>query len=112
MGERSQSNQDSQDGLELLSKTKPTIKPPSMYKVVFHNDDFTPQEFVVDVLQKHFNLDLGKATEIMMKIHTLGFGYVGPFSFDIAQTKCQRVVFEAQKAQHPLKCTVKRNFDV
>ncbi|MBP7301852.1 MAG: ATP-dependent Clp protease adapter ClpS [Brachymonas sp.] len=80
------------------------IKPPAMYQVVLINDDFTPMEFVVLVLQEFFNKDLNTATSIMYQVHTEGRGICGIYTRDIAQTKTHQVMEVARSAGHPLQC--------
>ena len=79
-------------------------KPPKMYQVVLLNDDYTPMEFVVMVLQQYFKLDLETATLIMLKIHHEGRGVCGVFSKDVAATKVELILAAAQRAGHPLQC--------
>src|SRR5437868_12566428 len=79
-------------------------KPPQMYQVVMLNDDYTPMEFVVVVLQEYFNKDREAATQIMLKIHLDGKGVCGVFSKDVAATKVQQVQDAARHAGHPLQC--------
>ena len=88
---------------------KPAIakpKPPQMYKVMLLNDDFTPMEFVVAVIQRFFNKSREQATQIMLKVHTEGMGVCGVYPQDIAETKMQQVMESAREAQHPLQCVV------
>jgi ATP-dependent Clp protease adaptor protein ClpS len=79
-------------------------KPPRMYQVVLLNDDFTPMEFVVMVLQEYFKLDLETSTQIMLKIHHEGRGVCGVFTKDIAATKVELVLAAARRYGHPLQC--------
>lgn len=88
----------------VLDRLVLRIQPPSMYQVVMLNDDYTPMEFVVAVLQDLFNKDLEAATQIMLKIHTEGRGVCGVFPKDIAQTKTEMVLQAAQRDGHPLQC--------
>lgn len=81
---------------------KPQLKEPSMYKVVLLNDDYTPMEFVVEILQMFFNLNREKATQIMLSVHTTGRGTCGIFTKDIAETKSAQVNQYAQDNNHPL----------
>lgn len=81
---------------------KPELKEPSMYKVVLLNDDYTPMEFVVEILQMFFNLNREKATQIMLSVHTTGKGTCGIFTRDIAETKSAQVNQYAQDNNHPL----------
>ena len=89
----------------ILEKSRTEkIKPPSMYKVMLFNDDYTPMEFVVDVIQRFFNKTREQATQIMLKVHTEGMGVCGVFPRDIAETKVNQVMSYAQEHQHPLQC--------
>jgi len=81
-------------------------KPPSMYKVILLNDDYTPMEFVVDVLQRFFNKSREQATQIMLKVHTEGAGVCGIYPHGIAETKTNQVMNYAQEHQHPLQCVM------
>lgn len=98
-------DQDPGQGL-LLEEAKPKIKRPPLYKVVLLNDDYTPMEFVVEVLQKFFRMDRGKATQIMLHVHTRGKGVCGVFTYEIAETKAAQVNDYSRKHQHPLLCTL------
>ena len=94
-----------EDGL-ALQDAKPKLKEPAMYKVVLHNDDYTPMEFVVSLLEKLFGLDREKATRIMLLIHTHGKGVCGIFTYEIAETKVAQVNEYSQRHQHPLLCSM------
>ncbi len=89
-----------------LKEAKPELKQPSMYKVVLLNDDYTPMEFVVTLLEKIFGLDREKATRIMILVHTHGKGICGVFTYEIAETKIAQVNEYSQRNQHPLLCTM------
>jgi ATP-dependent Clp protease adaptor protein ClpS len=91
------------DSVVLERKTQ-KIKPPRMHRVLMLNDDFTPMEFVVIVLQEYFNKDREAATQIMLRIHLEGRGICGVFPKDIAVTKVDKVLEAAKKAGHPLQC--------
>jgi ATP-dependent Clp protease adaptor protein ClpS len=93
------------DGL-ALQEAKPKLKRPPLYKVLLINDDYTPMDFVVDVLQKIFGMDREKATQIMLHVHTRGVGVCGVYSRDIAETKVALVNQFSRENQHPLKCTM------
>lgn len=80
------------------------VQPPQMYQVVMLNDDYTPMEFVVVVIQEYFNKDLETATQIMLKIHLDGRAVCGVYTKDVAATKVDQVLEAAQKAGHPLQC--------
>lgn len=91
-------------GSVVLERRTQRTKPPQMYQVVMLNDDYTPMEFVVVVLQEYFNKDREAATQIMLKIHLDGKGVCGVFSKDVAATKVQQVQDAARHAGHPLQC--------
>jgi ATP-dependent Clp protease adaptor protein ClpS len=88
------------------AEAKPRLKRPPLYRVVLLNDDYTPMEFVVEVLQKIFSLDRTTATRIMLEVHTKGKGVCGVFTYEIAETKVAQVTGLAQQHQHPLLCTM------
>ena len=88
----------------VLERRTQRVQPPKMYQVVLLNDDFTPMEFVVMVIQEFFNKDRETATQIMLKIHLQGKGICGVFSRDVAATKVELVLDAARKAGHPLQC--------
>jgi len=92
------------DGTVVLERRTQRTKPPQMYQVVMLNDDYTPMEFVVMVLQEFFSKDLETSTRIMLKIHTEGKAVCGVYSRDVAATKVDQVLDAANKAGHPLKC--------
>ena len=89
-----------------LEEARPEVKPPPMNKVVLLNDDFTPMDFVVDVIQTFFALGHDRATQIMLHVHTKGKGVCGVFTFEIAETKVAQVSSFAQEHQHPLMSTL------
>lgn len=90
--------------LILLEKKKSKVKPPKLFKVILLNDDFTPMEFVIDVLRKVFFMNNDKATLIMLAVHNKGKGVCGIYPRDIASTKVSQVISLARKSQHPLQC--------
>ena len=94
------------DALAVKPRAKP--KRPSMYKVLLLNDDYTPMEFVVHVLERIFGLSHEKAVEIMLTVHRRGVAVVGVFSFEVAETKVTQVMDLAQQHQHPLPCTMEK----
>ncbi|MDC0126962.1 ATP-dependent Clp protease adapter ClpS [Methylophilaceae bacterium] len=96
---------------EAVIKLNPqTVKPklPSMYKVIILNDDFTPMEFVANVIRQVFNKTQDAATRIMLQIHTEGIGICGTYSFEIAETKMNQVLNLAKESQHPLQCIIEK----
>jgi ATP-dependent Clp protease adaptor protein ClpS len=98
-------NYQGDDGL-ALQEARPRLKRPPMYKVVLLNDDFTPMEFVVHVLERFFGHSREKSTQIMLHVHTRGRGVCGVFSRDIAETKVAQVNEYSRENQHPLKCVM------
>ncbi|VAX14488.1 ATP-dependent Clp protease adaptor protein ClpS [hydrothermal vent metagenome] len=95
----------SNEGL-ALEYAKPALKPPPMYKVVLLNDDYTPMEFVVHILETFFGMNREKATHIMLNVHTRGKGICGVYPRDIAETKVAQVNDYSSQNEHPLKCTM------
>lgn len=93
------------DGL-ALEEAKPKLKKPPMYKVVLINDDYTPMEFVVHVLEAFFGMNREKATHIMLNVHTQGKGVCGIYTRDVAETKVAQVNEYSKQNQHPLLCTL------
>lgn len=91
-------------GSVVLERRTQKVKPPQMYQVVMLNDDYTPMEFVVVVIQEFFSKDLETATQIMLKIHLDGKGVCGVYTKDVAATKVDQVLEAAHKAGHPLQC--------
>lgn len=89
-----------------VEEEKPKLKPPKQYKVVLVNDDYTPMEFVVQVLMSFFGMDHAKATRVMMAVHTKGKGICGTYSYEIAETKVDQVNEFSKINQHPLLCTM------
>lgn len=96
------------DGL-AVQEAKPKVKPPKRYKVVLMNDDYTPMEFVVQVLQTFFRMDRETAVQVMMMVHTKGKGICGVFSKDIAETKVVQVNEYSRQHQHPLMCSMEED---
>ena len=90
----------------VLETKKAKVKLPPMYKVLLLNDDYTPMEFVVLVLQKFFGMNRERATQVMLKVHREGMGVCGVFPRDVASTKVQQVAAYARKYQHPLQCVM------
>ncbi len=92
----------------LLTKTKAKTQRPPLYKVMLLNDDFTPMEFVVHILERFFGLNHAQSFEIMLAVHKKGLAVVGVFSFEIAETKVAQVMDFARRHQHPLQCTMEK----
>jgi ATP-dependent Clp protease adaptor protein ClpS len=91
-----------------LTLTRTRTKKPSMYKVLMLNDDYTPMEFVVDVLQRIFQKNREEATQVMLHVHQKGVGVCGVYTYEIAETKVTQTVDYARKNQHPLQCTLEK----
>ncbi|OZS76070.1 ATP-dependent Clp protease adapter ClpS [Providencia rettgeri] len=85
-----------------------TLQPPSMYKVLLNNDDYTPMDFVVEVLQKYFSFDEERATQIMLDVHIQGKGVCGVFTAEVAETKAAQVNTFAREHEYPLLCTIEK----
>ncbi len=103
-------NQQDDDGgsTGLLTERKVRAERPNLYKVLLHNDDFTPMDFVVDVLERFFSKTHAQATEIMLAVHYKGKGVCGIFPYEVAETKVALVTEAAREHEHPLQCTMER----
>ena len=100
-----QDNHDHEGGL-AVEEAKPKLKPPKKYKVILMNDDYTPMEFVVQILTKYFAKTQEQATKIMLMVHTKGRAVCGEYSYQIAETKVEQVNNYSRQHQHPLLCTM------
>ena len=89
-------------------ETKPRTKKPALYKVLMLNDDYTPMEFVVHVLERFFGKNREEATQIMMHVHRRGVGVCGVYTYEVAETKVNQVMDFARANQHPLQCTLEK----
>ena len=98
---------DFDDGLALKTRTK--TKKPSMYKVLMLNDDYTPMEFVIHVLEQFFSKNQDEATQIMLHVHQKGVGVCGVFTYEVAETKVNQTMDMARQHQHPLQCTIEKD---
>jgi ATP-dependent Clp protease adaptor protein ClpS len=96
--------QEKNDDDLLVKEAKPKLKRPPLYKVFLLNDDFTPMEFVVEILKVFFSMDEDKATQVMLHVHTRGMGVCGVYSKDIAESKVRQVNDFSREHQHPLLC--------
>ena len=92
----------------VVVKSKPKTKKPSMYKVLLLNDDYTPMEFVVHVLERFFNKNREEATQIMLHVHRRGVGICGVYTYEVAETKVTQVIDFARRNEHPLQCTLEK----
>lgn len=97
---------DSETG--VVTRTKPKTKKPAMYKVIMLNDDYTPMEFVILVLERFFSKSHEESTQIMLHVHQKGVGVCGVFTYEVAETKVQQVMDLARQHQHPLQCTLEK----
>jgi len=93
----------------VVIKTRPKTKRPSMYKVLMLNDDYTPMEFVIHVLERYFGKGHEEATQIMMHVHQRGVGVCGVYTYEVAETKVTQVMDLARQNQHPLQCTIEKD---
>ena len=93
----------------VVVKAKPKTKKPSMYKVLMLNDDYTPMEFVVHILERFFNKNRQEATRIMLHVHRRGVGICGVYTYEVAETKVTQVMDFARQHQHPLQCTLEKD---
>ncbi|MEQ7873938.1 ATP-dependent Clp protease adapter ClpS [Sphingomonas sp. ASV193] len=101
------------DGLDdvetgVVTRTRPKTKKPSNYKVLMLNDDYTPMEFVVLILQRYFSMDIEAATRVMLQVHQQGVAVCGVFTYEVAETKVSQVIDFARENQHPLQCTLEK----
>lgn len=101
-------NPDEGEERGVVTKTRPKTKKPSMYRVLMMNDDYTPMEFVVQVLVGVFNKSPEEATQIMLNVHQSGVGVCGIYTFEVAETKVSQVMDAAKRSQHPLQCTMEK----
>ena len=92
----------------LVTKTRPKTKKPSLYKVLLLNDDYTPMEFVIHVLEKYFSKGREEATRIMLHVHQKGVGVCGVFTYEVAETKVTQVMDVSRQNGHPLQCTMEK----
>ncbi len=92
----------------VVVKTRPKTRKPAMYKVLMLNDDYTPMEFVVHVLERFFQKTREEATRIMLHVHRRGVGVCGVFTYEVAETKVAQVMDLARQNQHPLQCTIEK----
>jgi len=92
----------------VITRTRPKTQRPPLYKVLLLNDDYTPMEFVVHVLERFFGMSHAQAFEIMLTVHKKGLAVVGVFSFEVAETKVAQVMDFSRRHQHPLQCTMEK----
>ena len=99
---------DGETGTGVATKTRPKTKRPSLYRVLLLNDDYTPMEFVVHVLERFFGKGQEEATRIMLHVHQHGVGECGTYTYEVAETKVTQVMDFARKHQHPLQCVMEK----
>ena len=102
------SDDDDDFNISTATKTKPKVKRPSLYRVLLLNDDYTPMEFVVQVVEQFFQKNYEDATRIMLHVHQNGVGECGVYTFEVAETKVTQVMDFARKQQHPLQCVMEK----
>lgn len=107
MAER-KDDEDGGTGVGVATRTRAKAKKPSLYKVLMLNDDYTPMEFVVLVLQRFFRMSIEDATRVMLHVHQKGVGVCGIFSYEVAESKVSQVIDFARQNQHPLQCTLEK----
>jgi ATP-dependent Clp protease adaptor protein ClpS len=107
-GTPGRNNPDDEGKTGLVTKTRPKTKRPSLYKVLLLNDDYTPMEFVVHVLEKYFSKGREEATRIMLHVHHKGVGICGVYTYEVAETKVTQVMDFARQHGHPLQCTMEK----
>jgi ATP-dependent Clp protease adaptor protein ClpS len=102
-------NGDNAPDIGVVTKTRTRTRKPAMYKVLMLNDDYTPMEFVVHVLERFFNKSREESTRIMLHVHRRGVGVCGVFTYEVAETKVTQVMDLARQNQHPLQCTIEKD---
>ncbi|WP_246285496.1 ATP-dependent Clp protease adapter ClpS [Nguyenibacter vanlangensis] len=108
-GTDGQSDNPDSPTIGVVVRTRPETRKPAMYKVLMLNDDYTPMEFVVHVLERFFQKSREEATDIMLHVHKRGVGVCGVFTYEVAETKVTQVMDLARQNQHPLQCTIEKD---
>jgi len=108
MGSTRKGDEEGGSGTGVAVRTRPKTKKPALYKVLMLNDDYTPMEFVVHVLERFFNKSHQEATQIMLHVHRRGVGVCGVFTFEVAESKVNQVIDYARRHQHPLQCRLEK----
>ena len=109
MSDNGKRNGEEGPGTGVIVKAKPKTKKPAMYKVLMLNDDYTPMEFVVHILERFFAKNRQEATRIMLHVHRRGVGICGVYTYEVAETKVTQVMDFARQHQHPLQCTLEKD---
>lgn len=107
MSDEDRNGDDGNSGVAIQTRTR--TRKPSMYKVLMLNDDYTPMEFVVYVLEQYFHKSREEATRIMLHVHQTGVGVCGVYTYEVAETKVAQVIDTARRHQHPLQCTMEKD---
>ncbi len=107
-GSKDDDNNDAPPTTGVAVQSRVRAKKPSLYKVIMLNDDYTPMEFVIMVLERFFNKNQDEATQIMLHVHQKGVGVCGVFTYEVAETKVTQVMDAAKEHQHPLQCTLEK----
>ena len=108
MSRKDPKNRPGDSGTDIVTDTRPKTKKPSLYKVLLLNDDYTPMEFVVYVLERFFNKSREEATRIMLHVHQKGVGICGVYTFEVAETKVAQVMNFSRQNEHPLQCAMEK----
>ncbi len=108
MANENEDDTNGNSGVGIATRTRTRTKKPTPYKVLLLNDDYTPMEFVVLVLQRFFRMNMEDATRVMLHVHQKGVGVCGIFSYEVAETKVTQVIDFARENQHPLQCTLEK----
>ena len=108
MSDTNKTNNPDSPNVGVVVKTRPRTRKPAMYKVLMLNDDYTPMEFVVHVLERFFQKSRDEATRIMLHVHKRGVGVCGVYTYEVAETKVTQVMDLARQNQHPLQCTIEK----
>lgn len=95
-------------GTSVITRTKSKTKKPNLYRVLLLNDDYTPMDFVIHILERFFQKDLESATRIMLHVHNQGVGECGVYTYEVAETKVSQVMDFARQHQHPLQCVMEK----
>ena len=109
MSDTNKTNNPDSPNVGVVVKTRPRTRKPAMYKVLMLNDDYTPMEFVVHVLERFFQKSRDEATRIMLHVHKRGVGVCGVYTYEVAETKVTQVMDLARQNQHPLQCTIEKD---
>ena len=107
-GEGDQDGTSGNRGTSVITRIQPKVKKPSLYRVLLLNDDYTPMDFVIHILERFFQKDRDAATRIMLQVHNHGVGECGVYTYEVAETKVMQVMEAARENQHPLQCVMEK----